>query len=334
MSNTYDAFNSWKPLLYRDRIEQILDGVFPDPVTVHIYPTNRCNRDCRWCIMREERKGNAQLPEFVFADLIATLVACSDVKAIHIAGGGEPTLYPHLDHISRFQGLKVLSTNGSILSRSTASRFDRIRVSLDAGTKQTFDQVHGPGPSWEQTIERIELCAYQGRSYQLGLGMVADWDNWGDIPAMCSIAEALALDFVHIRPAYYPRGTDEEKRVRSVAGAIYHAAEAAKQVCSVPVFAISEKFDGFWTPQQYTQCRATPLQAVVNADARLSVCLDVFHKFGNLNTQTFWEAWQSDEHRQAIEAIKLYDCPRCVMNKANEIIENCFINDELLGGLL
>jgi hypothetical protein len=66
----------------------------------------------------------------------------------------------------------------------------------------------------------------------------------------------------------------------------------------------------------------------------MTVCQDVFHKFGDLNTQSIKEIWGSDEHKEAISRINVDSCPRCVMNKSNEIMEKVFINNDIMMELL
>jgi hypothetical protein len=148
------------------------------------------------------------------------------------------------------------------------------------------------------------------------------------------LAAEFGLDFVHIRPAYYTRGTIKEEELKGLAPAIAKISEAAGIVYDVPVYSISDKFRGFWGPLEYGKCRATPLHAVVSATGELIVCQDVFIRFGDLNKQRLQDIWGSDEHKEAIEKIELDACPRCVMGRANELIENVFVNDNVIRGLI
>ena len=285
--------------------------------------------------MSDEKKNFPDsLPASVFYRLV-TGINNLGVKCLHVAGGGEPTLYPHLEYVPLFSGLKVLSTNGRLLTRATASMFDRIRLSLNAGSSEVHSKMTGTGPDeFPRILKQIEKLARKPRSYELGLGFVAEMGNWQDIGRACKIADEYELDFIHIRPAFYKRGTSEEKQMRKLAPTIYSAGKAAENICRTPVFNISEKFEGFWSERKYKKCLASPLIAVVTASGHLVVCTDVFIRFGNLHKQEFSEIWGSAEHKKAIAKINIGKCPRCIMNRSNEIMEHVFINNEIKKELL
>lgn len=116
--------------------------------------------------------------------------------------------------------------------------------------------------------------------------------------------------------------------------AAYHLCEAARKVSQVRLFSLSDKFDGYWSKKRYRWCLASPLHAVVTATGELIVCQDVFIRFGNLKEKTLEEIWGSQDHKEAIAKIELDKCPRCVMNKPNEIIQNVFIENKLMVELL
>jgi MoaA/NifB/PqqE/SkfB family radical SAM enzyme len=331
----YNAFFSWKTLLYPEKCKAIIDGDFKPPVTLHVYPTNECNNACQFCIMKQERQWN---PGYINRSVFEKLMLSANdmgVESLHISGGGEPTLYPHIDAVKLFKGYKVLSTNGRELTPEIANLFDRIRISINAGSAEVYTSINGTEEKdWNQLMDRIRVLSAGKNSYQVGLGFVADAANWKDIPRACEIAEKFGLDFVHIRPAYYPKGTAQEAKVRELAEVIFHASEAASLNYAVPIFSISDKFEGFWTKRQYEKCLASPLHAVVTATGEFVVCQDVFTRFGNLYTDPFEKIWSSPEHKAAIAKIDPDKCPRCVMNRPNEIMENIFVNNKIVKELL
>ncbi|MCP4599217.1 MAG: radical SAM protein [Proteobacteria bacterium] len=348
-STEYNAFQSWKCLLYRRHFEEILRGRFLAPITLHIYPTNRCNLNCQWCIMRGEQKENrdADLSPAVFEELIQSANNMG-IQSIHISGGGEPLLYQHLEMLESFKGLKVLSTNGIELGFDPFHIFDRVRVSLDAGSWQVW--AHKTRP------RKTDLKLYAGKAQdtfdailssighitmnkkvpkEIGLGFVLDKWNYLDVFNFCLLGRELNVDFLHIRPAYYPRGTEQEYRVRGILEAAgYHIKAATKLIDDPEIYAISEKFKGFWNPPLYDRCLATPLHAVVTATGELIVCQDNFIRFGDLNKKPLEAIWGRDEHKEAIKKINLQDCPRCVLSRCNEVMQHVFLNNGLLKELL
>jgi len=331
MSNTFDEFNSWKCLAYAEKCRAILAGKFLPPVVLHVYPTNYCNARCNFCIMKEEHEKKAKLEKEVFQRLIRSAVDMG-IKSIHISGGGEPTLYDQLDIVRDFPGLKVLSTNGAYLTTGVYRLFDRIRVSLNAGCADTHKKIMGIA-TFDQVIANLRRLRGENPKPQLGLGFVVSPENWQDILEFCTLADDIGVDFIHIRPAYYPRG-EQDDNIRKIMEAAYHLCEAAKKCCKTRIFALSDKFDGYWSKREYDKCLATPLHAVVTATGELIVCQDVFIRFGNLYKNSLEEIWGSSEHKAAIAKIKIEECPRCVMTSPNTIIQKVFIENKIMMELI
>ena len=98
---------------------------------------------------------------------------------------------------------------------------------------------------------------------------------------------------------------------------------------SADIFAISEKFDGYWTPRTYHACQAVHTGVCLRATGDFAVCQDRTDlTFGSAyrDGATFEEVWHSDERASLIARIhdgaggELSACPRCVWNKRNELI--------------
>lgn len=330
MGDAYDPFFSWKALAWPDQCRACAAGQIPWPVQLSVYPTNKCNRNCRGCIMVEERKDGAELAEGTFSGLIAEANSLG-VRSIHIAGGGEPTLYPHLRHVAAFRGTAVLSTNGTLLTRRICSWFKRVRVSVNAGSAKSYAEFTGSPPEeYAALVCNLVAACEKPRPWDIGLGLIGDRQSGEEIEAFVRLADHVGADWVHIRPCYYPQGTPEAAEVLRNWPRIATAARTAAMYAKCKVHCVGDKFTGFWTERGYSQCRATPLMAVVCADARLAVCQDVFLKWGDLNRQTFAEAWTSREHEAAIRQIDVATCPRCIMTRHNEVIERCFLNNDCL----
>ncbi len=316
-----DVFFGWKAACWPDQCAEILANRIPWPISLTVYPTNRCNRECPWCIMRAERASGAELSPEVWHRLLAL-----PVKSLWVTGGGEPTLYPHLAEVTRFDGTRILDTNGVALTPDIARRFHRVRISLNAGTPDGYAQSMGVAPSEETELEfgTITVNAAAVASLQpdlsLGLAMVGDRQNAAEVEAFVQLADAIGAAWVHIRPAYYPPGPEAE-RVHAHWETIAMAALGTGMQSRCVVYCTAANFAGYWGARAFAKCRATPLQAVVTADGMLSLCKDRHVKFGDLNRQEFAEVWGSAEHREAIAGVDLDGCPRCVMTRHNEWLE-------------
>ncbi len=340
----YNRFNPYKILMYPDRVEKILAGSFPAPVVMHIFPSNRCPFNCSFCIMAAEKR---RYPTMLKRETLFKAIreaALNGIKLIHFVGGGEPLTHPDIYEairLARKGGLKVaVSTNGLLMTRpAEITLADHLRISLDAGSPEMHQLIHQtPRRFFARVVSNIKKTvrfrARSGRKLDIGLGFVISPRNWTDIYNFCKVAAECKVDFVHIRPAYYPDKKRNEFLKAIIPSAFSLAEKARIDFKGLDIFSVTDKFDGFWTPRMYERCRSTPLQAVLTATGEFIVCLDVFIRFGNYNRGDFWQSWDSPAHRKALERIKLSRCPRCVQNTHNEIIQEVFMKNKLRAELI
>jgi len=340
MSDGFDRFNSWKVLIYADRIEEIVKGNMPAPVVLHIYPTNTCSNNCAFCIMKDERsryKGHLQKHT-----LFKTLDDAQkyDIKLIHLSGGGEPLLHPdineYLQRSKRYPARIALSTNGQFLRPEHCENIHHIRISLNCSEADMYQQITG-NDCFDRVLSNVEsLLKYRNEksiACDVGLGFVVTPQNWRQIYKFCWYGMKLGVDFVHVRPAYL---NDDAELMQLMPQIVTLGNQAERDFQKfLQVFVIKEKFDGYWTPREYSRCRSTPLMAVLGADATFRICQDVLiPSFGDYNEQSFEEIWQSEDHKKVIDGINLDRCPRCVENKMNEIIEKVFVENRIRKELL
>jgi MoaA/NifB/PqqE/SkfB family radical SAM enzyme len=330
----YNRFNPYKALVYSDKLQKIADGEIPYPVIWHIYPTNDCVHDCDFCIMKEERKNPASLSRKTLLKAVKEAKRYG-AKTIHFSGGGEPLMHPHLYEAikdAKKIGLKVaLSTNGALLSQTILNMVDYPRISLNAGTSETHKRIMN-ADTFDAIIGKIKRLPEKLKD-KIGLGFVITGDNWREVYEFCKLADSLKVNFVHIRPAYQPEEDDKIKRiVSSVAGL---ADQAKKDFPKLNIYCVKDKFDGYWTERKYSKCRATPMNAVLKANAKFILCQDMLNtEFGDYDKQSFKTIWQSAEHLKRIEEVKLKECPRCVMTKLNEFIQNIYIDNNTINDLI
>jgi len=287
-----------------------------------------------------EQDIKAQLP----ADTLLRAVndaARTGARLIHFSGGGEPLLNPHVLEACQLAtdlGLGVaLSTSGSFLTPEYARAVDYLRVSLNAGTPEIHQLVNsGYSTDWKRTIRNIKE-AVMAKRQDIGLAFVVCPENVEDIPAFCRLAAECEVDFVHIRPAFW-YNQEQDAAVHSVMerAKVLSMQAQAENDSKLDIFAITEKFEGYWTPRTYERCRATLTGACLTATGDFALCqdrTDLRYGTGYTLGANFEDIWYSEEHLALIGKVmqkaELDKCPRCVWNKRNEIIEHVFIRDEM-----
>lgn len=347
----YHRFQSMKILAHYDRLEAITRGELPYPIDWHIYPSNVCNHSCSFCMFiqnGEQSNFHVKLSRDVLLRAVAD-AAATDARLIHFSGGGEPLLNRHTIEAMRLaQDLSArrvaeggrplrlaLSTNGSHLTPEVAGLVDYIRISLNAGTAEQHTATNHAGQpghpgDFERIVENIR-AAVPAKRQDIGMAFVVEHENYQDIPAFCELAARLGVDFVHIRPGFYYDG-ELDAAVRGVMEAAHQLCEQAKRTSGerVRIFAINEKFEGYWTPRTYHACRAVLTGICLRATGDFAVCQDRTDlTFGATYRQgaSFSSVWHSDEHRAIIATIhdgeggELSKCPRCVWSNRNVLID-------------
>jgi MoaA/NifB/PqqE/SkfB family radical SAM enzyme len=341
---TLDRFQSLKILRHYDKLEQIAHGGAPYPIEWVVYPSNKCNHKCTWCMFRQ----NGEQFDFPVILPRRTLMRFVEDAArlggtvIQFEGGGEPLINKHtLDalRLANSLGIKTaMSTNGRLLTPAVAASVDYLRISLNAGTEaQHWRTNHGSDPNdrgdWQIIIDNIRRSAPHRRK-DIGLAFVLDYDNYTDIPAFVDLAAELDVDFVHIRPAFHYDQT-EDARVRAImpqALNLCQEAQARHAGGRLQVFAITEKFEGYWTPRTYHACRAVWTGVTLRATGDFAVCKDRTdlhwgHAPNYQGGASFEDCWHSDERRILVATIhdgvggQLSACPRCVWGGRNTLID-------------
>ena len=329
---TYNRFNSYKILYYSDRLKKIAKGQFPYPITWHIYPSNACPHNCNFCIMKKERDNPVMLSKETLLKAVEE-AGKYEAKSIHFSGGGEPLTHPNILEamkLAKSLGLKViLSTNGVLLNNKVAQACDHIRISLNAGTPESHKAIM-QADTWSKILENIRDVKDKSK---VGLGFVITDENWHEVYQFCEMADRLKVNFVHIRPAFLP---DKDKIIHDLIPAIKRLTDKAKEDFeSLNIYSVKDKFDGYWTERKYKKCLANLTNVVLKANSRFIPCQDRLDlEFGDYEKQPFNKIWGSIEHKALLDKIKLDECPRCVMTKSNEIIENIYINNNVIKELI
>ena len=337
-------FNSLKCLAQADKIKEILAGKIPPPPVLNLDLTNKCNFKCKHCYVEDIISNRIEMPKEVAIKIIREATAAG-VKSILFTGGGEPTLHPDFAECVRLAfrlGLQIgLTTNGSNIlgSKTWYPYFKYIRISVDAGTKETYAKVHGTsedmfGHVLEQAsdiIEKKSHCYGLGESYTVGMAFLVTPHNYTEIREALKLAEDTGFDYLSIRPTVF----GELLTAKQLAQAAIISNNLTSS--TVKIYPITTRFKSLITKESYP-CRSTPLVSVVTADAKLNLCCQYRgnpkYQWGDLTKNSFQELWGNKEHQELITSIDSSKCPVCRMISYNEIIEDVFINDKMHLGFL
>lgn len=176
-------------LMLHDSLSTYMNGDNIVPINIEISPCGICNANCSWCFY-----GAAQSNTILDAEVLMKFIneaTALGTKAITWSGGGEPTLHPKFDYITKNIHIdQGLITNGLLMPKYNPSIFNWIRVS----------KTDAP---WNE-----EVLAELKRTSK-SLGMCINWmgEDEDEIKEALAIAHKLDIDYVQVRPAL-PTGGD------------------------------------------------------------------------------------------------------------------------------
>lgn len=275
----------------------------------------------------------------------------AEVKAIIVTGGGEPILSPvTLQGIKYARRLEIdvgLYTNGSILTEKQIKELLSInltfaRISLNAGTAEGHRRHHNYlNPKkvyFNKILENIKTFAQeivrQKSETEFGIGMLVSNRNRGElVKAAQRLVEIVdetggGIDFVTYRPEvnYYGGPQIAPEVVKEAEAAHEQIAELLKGT-PIKLRWLSRRFVSTQTPKGYDTCLAHSIIGEIAPDGRLYLCCERHfmpnYLIGDLKTQSFREAWDSELRRGVVNKINssnLKDCPPvCKPHELNRI---------------
>lgn len=333
------------------------------PFVVELDPTSMCNLACPDCISGELLNQEEIPPERLIQ--LCHEISESGVKAVILIGGGEPMMHPSIGDVLRIlgeNGIKIgITTNGLFLKKYldlVAEYASWVRVSMDAGTSQTFNRLRPSkvGKSlFDVALRNMEELA-RVKKGTLGYSfMIFNEGNYGfkgipikpgaidhvmhiktnvtEIYDAACIAKDVGCDYFEVKPMYdvnhfsvmqpeyITRTVDIELlRCRELNTAKFRVLEATKLRTSL-------HGDSNLEPKEYTRCAVAQLRTLITPSG-VYVCpyfRGVEHKnLGRIQELSFMELWNGVRRKEVIASLNpSVDCPmHCIRNDSNIELEN------------
>lgn len=347
--------------LHTEFIKEVARGNHPPPIRVQLVLSDLCNQDCSFCAYRMEGYSSNEM--FFQRDELDNIVSrnpkrlltaekalevvrdCKEmgVKAIELTGGGEPTVHPHLDDVIRLtkeSGMDVgLVTNGVRLKPSTIALMAQrgveswIRISIDAGTPETYSRIRRVSPShWDQVWRNVALAAEMRRSVAdsplvLGVSFILTKDNWREVKLAAEIARDAGVDSFRVAPIFQNEGD------------AYFAqfSQEARQCCDEAKSLATEKFTvhsqlmkriGELTAGSPTESNCLYQRAATYIGADMNVyrcCVNAYNELGKLGSianQSFRQVWERVGHENPLSSFDATQCSFCPFSDRQQAISN------------
>jgi len=326
--------NPWKIIVHSGKIKDILEGKDIAPITLGLDLSNKCNHCCVWCLYDKYKKDK---PYNMSKELIKkAIVDFRDVggQGICFSGGGSPLMNEHINYAiieSKKLGLECsLNTNGGrlqILSDSAINALSYIRISLDAGSKNSHDKLHKPkSGNFDEIMENIKNIRLK-TSIPIGIGYLVHPDNYKEITNLAVYINNIGVDYIQVRPI---KGISlSEEQMKAVLEQIDYIKKLIKPLKVYESF--SKMNDTIEGKNKCDKCYVNKLVANIGPDGEVYSCCELrgINSLGNIADNSFKDIWFSKKHKDMLDSLDVSKCPPCKYAKMNEIIERVFVNDEL-----
>jgi MoaA/NifB/PqqE/SkfB family radical SAM enzyme len=333
------------------------EGKLPDvPKQVELILSDLCNQNCSFCAYRLDGYSSNQLfmgeseaspygknnpKRWIPTDRALSLLEefkRAGVLGVQYTGGGEPSVHPHHEQVfirTLELGLKAaLVSNGYRWSSSLVTDilpwFSWVRVSVDAGTEETYRKIRETGKhAWERVWENIRGLANVIKNREtgciLGIGWVATPQNYHEILEGVRLCAESGADYVRMSAMF---SQDGAKPYEAIYGIIKQRLREAKDRYESDRFKVYDLFgdrlqdlvDG---PPDYETCSYQHYTHYIGGDLQAYRCCVLAYNErgkvagGNLKDRAFDEWWSSEERKQDFAKFDARGCDRCQFNNKN-----------------
>lgn len=317
-------FSEFKIINHIDRIQAVLRGELPPPVTLEMDPTNSCNHNCIWCIdyhHREENRG-VFLPRDVALKIISDAKEMG-VRSLVIKGGGEPLVYPYIADLLRHAkkiGLDVgIITNGERVIDFRDVILETcswLRISLDAGSAETHRMTHRPvNPNaFAKIQEGINAVA---KDLYTGIIYIIHPSTFHEMAIAAKRAKEAGCRYIAFKRVVATEEMFDTELYMSIdANYLFARRQYEDENFTVMGFRIYNFSKGIHA-KPYELCLGHHLVGILGADGGLYACCSTRgnkqYCFGSIYEKSLPELWHSKERRQILRKITAGHCKRiCV----------------------
>jgi MoaA/NifB/PqqE/SkfB family radical SAM enzyme len=357
VSNDYNSpYSPHKIFHHWDRIEQLRRKDQTVPLQVQLIISDLCSHDCSFCAYRQSGYTSNELFGIIDKDgsvnnnpnrmipypkVLEIIDDCAEleVKAIQITGGGEPSVHPKHPEIYHYildKGLDLgLVSHGNILRPKALEAmlrpgFQWVRISVDAGTKESYGSIRRINPSnFAVTLANIQTIVDEKKKHNpdlvVGVGFVVTEDNWKEVVQCTQMMKDIGVDNIRISAIF------TTENITYFDGFWDEALALCKEAKSLetPTFKVFNLFDDrsddlkLKNPD-YKFCGYQQLNTYIGGDLNVYRCCNLAYSdrgiLGSLINQRFKDFWLSEEKKSKIENFNAKQCKLCMFNGKNKQI--------------
>lgn len=303
------------------------------PCLVEIEPTTRCNLKCKMC---EHTYWNEPPADMTFEQFKYILSQFPNLKWLGLTGIGESFMNKDFMKMLKYAKSKKIYVeiydtfyfvDKKIAKELIDMGIDRIQPSIDAATKETYENIR-VNSNFDRVVKNlktlIDLKKERGLTFpEFSFHYVASKLNVHEIPAFVDFVHSLDPEIkkVAFTNTLHPFKETKNLHLDSVPDKIINETEEKAKKFGIRVgwnFNIRDK--KFLPPMEDCTFWINPF---IFATGHVIICcagneanqreLQKKHSFGNIFEKPFKDIWNSEEYRKARRLIRQGKCPvQCV----------------------
>lgn len=322
MKGTADKYriDGHKLIYHVRRAADWLDGGNIYPIYAEVSPSGICNHRCTFCGLDFMEYQNRSLDAEMLKERLSEMGSLG-LRSVMYAGEGEPFLHPRMAEIighTKKSGIdSALTTNGVLMKESVSEKIlgdvEWIKVSINAGTGETYAKVHRTKPAdFDRVIKNMAAAARIKREARhkcaLGMQILLLPENEREIAALAKIARDIGMDYLVVKP--YSQHL--LSKTRKYEGVKYkdslHLADELEKISGGGFRVIfraraMSKWDT--GSRNYSRCLALPFWSYIDAGGGVWGCSvylgDERFLYGNIYENTFKEIWEGPRRKKSLE---------------------------------
>ena len=301
-----------KLIFHPERVGKWLNGEKIYPILTEISLTSACNHRCIFCAPSFFLNYK---PHYLDTEVLKRTIknmAKIGVKAIVLAGEGEPLLHPDIieiiEYISRCGIDVAVTTNGVLMDETFIYQcleyLSWIKISVDADTDSIYEKIHRcKKGDLDKVFKNLEYAVKFKRNNNskciIGTQAILLKENIEDLSSLMVDMKEIGVDYLAIKPlSKHSLGTCKDLEEVEETDELEH---------KIGVFNIHSKkfkvifrydsFESLNRDKSYNKCYAQDFMAHIDSLGGVHSCInylgDEEYCYGNINEDRFENIWKN-----------------------------------------
>ena len=319
--------DSTKLIYHPGREEEWLQKGDCFPIYVELGVTDKCNHRCTFCALDWVKKGHNDIDPEIMTSAIKDM-ASHGVRSVMFGGEGEPIIHREFPNFVRTAGesklVTTLTMNGVLFKKGLAEKclpyLCWARFSVDAGTPQTYSQVHRTSEhDFQIVLDNIQTSAAIKKEKNLDVSISVQYllipSNLSEVIALTNLVKEAGADNIQIKP--YSQHPLSKNKFSLDYSQLTKAGEQLNKLNtdSFKVIFRETAMQMLHEKPTYEFCHGLPFFALVDSRGNVIPC-NLFYDnpdfvYGSLYSQSFSEIWKSGQRKAVLERIKTRGIESC-----------------------